>query len=58
MKKHCCQSMEYYLSNEDNIVDYWNKYDEYGIPVHDGGTSMIVIEYCPWCGKKLPPSKR
>ena len=56
MKKHCCKSTEYYLANEDKIVHYWNKYGEYGIPVHDGGTSMIAIEYCPWCGEKLPQS--
>jgi hypothetical protein len=22
--------------------------------VHDGGSSVIVISYCPWCGIKLP----
>jgi hypothetical protein len=37
---------------------YFNKFDEYGIPIHDGGTSCIIIKYCPWCGKKLPKSKR
>src|SRR4051812_30063122 len=25
----------------------------FGIPVRNGGTSMIRIEYCPWCGIKL-----
>lgn len=25
----------------------------YGIPVHDGGTSVIEINHCPWCGSKL-----
>lgn len=25
-----------------------------GIPVRDGGRSMIVISFCPWCGVKLP----
>lgn len=24
-----------------------------GIPVHDGGNSMIVINNCPWCGASL-----
>lgn len=24
-----------------------------GIPIHDGGSSYIVINYCPWCGRKL-----
>jgi hypothetical protein len=26
---------------------------EYGIRVHDGGSSYVVIRYCPWCGAKL-----
>jgi hypothetical protein len=32
-----------------------NKWDEglYGIPVHNGSASMVVINYCPWCGTKL-----
>jgi hypothetical protein len=42
----------------DCIMLYFNKFDEYGIPIHDGGTSCIIIKYCPWCGKKLPKSKR
>lgn len=37
---------------------YIDKFDEYGIIVHDGGESFIGIQYCPWCGKKLPDSKR
>jgi hypothetical protein len=26
----------------------------YGLLVHDGGSSVIEIQYCPWCGSKLP----
>ena len=26
----------------------------YGIIVHDGGSSVIEIAFCPWCGAKLP----
>ena len=26
--------------------------------IRDGGTPYIIIEFCPWCGKKLPNSKR
>jgi len=25
-----------------------------GIPIRDGGSSYSKIEYCPWCGTKLP----
>ena len=24
-----------------------------GIPIRDGGCSILEIHYCPWCGKKL-----
>jgi hypothetical protein len=26
---------------------------EYGIRVHDGGTSYVAIRFCPWCGTDL-----
>ena len=25
----------------------------YGLIVHDGGSSVIAIAYCPWCGIQL-----
>ena len=25
----------------------------YGMPIRDGGTSMVNIDYCPWCGTKI-----
>jgi len=27
----------------------------FGIPVYDGGTSIVVITFCPWCGNSLIP---
>jgi hypothetical protein len=42
----------------DCLVIYNKKYKEYGIIVHDGGTSSVLILYCPWCGTELPESKR
>ena len=42
----------------DKLIDYSPKFDEYGILIHDGGSSSISIEFCPWCGIKLPESKR
>ncbi len=42
----------------DALVDYSVKFDEYGLIVHDGGSSMVCIQFCPWCGVKLPDSKR
>ncbi len=63
---HCCEKMKYFLSNgskngqfsSDDIIYYCPEFDEYGIVVHDSGKSYIKIEYCPWCGQKLPDSKR
>jgi hypothetical protein len=37
---------------------YSPRFDEYGLIVHDGGTSFCVISYCPWYGIKLPQSRR
>jgi len=42
----------------DALISYSAKFDEYGIIVHDGGSSSISIDYCPWCGSKLPESQR
>ena len=56
---HKCKDMNYYLSFEkEKIVLYNEIFDEYGIPECTGGTSYIIIKYCPWCGGRLPDSKR
>lgn len=55
--KYCCEQMKYFISrndsefNSDDIIYYIPEFDEYGIVIHDGGSSSITIEYCPWCGK-------
>lgn len=43
---------------ENAVIVYSPKFAEFGIPVHDGGTSKIEIAFCPWCGARLPESKR
>lgn len=74
MVKMCCEEMEekaYYIDQtftrfeecvECRMVYYSSKFNEYGLPVYDGEngrvTSYILIQYCPWCGKKLPESRR
>ncbi len=66
---HCCDSMGYHVKFNctihkdlykcpDSILKYSDVFDEYGIIIHDGGTSSITISYCPFCGIKLPDSKR
>ncbi|MDJ1007232.1 MAG: hypothetical protein QNJ13_05345 [Paracoccaceae bacterium] len=37
----------------DNLISYDEITDSYGIIVHDGGSSVINIGFCPFCGTKL-----
>jgi hypothetical protein len=68
-KKYCCGTMKYQLNLRcdqhpdpldcvDQLIYYSPKADQYGIIIHDGGSSFSVIQYCPWCGARLPESKR
>jgi hypothetical protein len=40
----------------DCLVQYWPKFREDGLLVHDGRSSVVVIRFCPWCGARLPES--
>jgi hypothetical protein len=63
-KIFCCQQMADKIAestdgdgaikynNADVIINKWGN-GTYGIPIHDGGSSVIEITYCPWCGTKL-----
>jgi hypothetical protein len=65
MTDHCCNMMADNVNRTcklhperhdcpDCLIDYWPSSGTYGIIIHDGGSSVIVIAYCPWCGTKLP----
>ena len=66
--EYCCEQMEYQLtyicpnhgrsSCPDILIYYSDVFDEYGLNIFDGGSSHIVINFCPWCGKKLSESQR
>ena len=56
--QHCCEAMSGYLQHGDVALLYVGEFREYGIRVLDGGSSYIVIRFCPWCGQKLPSSLR
>lgn len=69
MEKVCCNQFYEILKIEPsegdtpfesgNVVLYHaDNVDEYGIIIHDGGESYIVLRFCPWCGSSLPTSKR
>lgn len=67
--EHCCEAMKTqidFVCEEhespfdcaDNLIYFSKKFDEYGLIIHDGGSSFIKIDFCPFCGKNLPKSKR
>jgi hypothetical protein len=41
----------------DNLIVHYPKDGKYGLIIHDGGESFVIIRHCPWCGNKLSPSK-
>ena len=61
--KWCCSSFKDRISNKCRVHSRYRCPDvlldrhsdgKVGIIVHDGGCSMVVINYCPWCGRKFP----
>lgn len=64
-ESYCCEMMENKLREScpthgrncpDIVMSRLTKgpgAGRFGIPVHDGGSSVVVIDYCPWCGKDL-----
>lgn len=63
----CCSMMAEQLTREcrhhsrwdcpDILVNYWAHFTEYGLIINST-ESIIGIQYCPWCGAKLPESRR
>jgi hypothetical protein len=69
MDRHCCEEMRHQVERvcdqhpdrfdcPDCLVHFAARFREYGLIVHDGGSSVIGIRYCPWCGTKQPESLR
>ena len=42
---------------EFRSVQYDTRFDEYAIVLPEDG-SLMCFDFCPWCGKKLPESRR
>jgi len=42
----------------DSLIVYNETFDEFGLVVHDGGASYVLIACGPWCGVRLPESQR
>ena len=41
----------------DALVGRFGKTEDYGLFIHDGGSSYVAIAYCPWCGARLRTEK-
>ncbi len=53
-----CDQHPLALECPDILIYYSPRFDEYSLPVRDGGPSTVAIQYCPWCGTQCPQSKR
>lgn len=67
--RHCCEEMAQEVERRcdkhedradcpDCLIDYSERFREYGILLHDDEASYVHIRFCPWCGKALPESLR
>ncbi|MGW2145193.1 DUF6980 family protein [Nonomuraea bangladeshensis] len=69
LAEHCCESMVRQVTWKcdqhpdssdcpDMLIRFDERFVEYGLLIHDGGSSSIIITFCPWCGTRLPESQR
>lgn len=56
--QYCCEQLKVFSSDNETDIIYNKKFREFGILISDGGSSFQMINYCPWCGMKLPTSLR
>ncbi len=54
--KFCCAEIGEYIDHPDYPVKYENMFREFCIDLPPFNT--LGIEYCPWCGSKLPKDLR
>jgi len=63
-KKYCCDMMKgntalncnthkTVFECPDTLIYYSQQSRDYGIIIHDESEAYVLIEFCPWCGKKL-----
>lgn len=54
--RHCCEQMEAHLQDASVPIGYAPAFREYGLNIEK--SRKQGIDYCPWCGTKLPESLR
>lgn len=55
MVEHCCEQMTSHLADGEVCIRFSAKYREYGLLyLPEFGESIQLINFCPWCGARLP----
>jgi hypothetical protein len=57
-REFCCSDVRRAIQLAEIPVIFMPKFREYGLRILDGGSSILVIKFCPWCGQRLPESLR
>lgn len=63
---YCCEAMHRWsepcaahahdpINCPDQLIAHLPASRVPGIRIHDGGTSLVVIAFCPWCGTRIHP---
>lgn len=50
--KHCCDEMNFFLDEKKVKINYNSSHRKYYI--YASNSAIQLINYCPWCGSKLP----
>lgn len=53
-----CDQHDDVFACPDSLIVHHAPFNEWGLIVHDGGPSYVLIGHCPWCGHALGPSRR
>ena len=53
MSIHCCEQMDHLLQDTRVQIGYIGMHREYFIKLRPS-RAIQLIDYCPWCGQKLP----
>jgi hypothetical protein len=48
-----CKTHDDPFERPDSLIAFNAGFNQFGLIVHDGGTSVVLIRYCPWCGSSL-----
>lgn len=54
---HCCLTMDTELARKGGLIVYGQRFREYGVKIPKS-TGGMLMDYCMFCGTKLPLSVR